>query len=243
MTANAAHGQDDFPTPAQRRRRNRADVTDAILAAARAVMRAQGVGALNLQEVARRVGMRAPSLYEYFPNKAAIYDALFLRGTGLFGEYMTRAVAPRAGDDDPWATFRRAMQAYMAFAVDHPDLYQLVFERPVPGFTPSPASMEVSSGVLAGAIQAIAAAEEAGVLAPGLPPAQAFDLLNAMMHGLTALHMANEPDQPAGTGRFGALIPAAMTLFQKAWSPADAALASPQALGDEAPETRGGKES
>jgi len=243
MASDATQGRDVFPTPVERRRRNRAEVTEAILAAARVVMRAQGVGALNLQEVARRVGMRAPSLYEYFPNKAAIYDALFLRGTQLFGEYMARAVPPHTERDDPWAAFQSAMGAYMAFATDHPDLYHLVFERPVPGFAPSSATMEVSSGVLGRAVRAITAAEEAGIMTPGLPPAQAFDLLNAMMHGLTALHMANEPDQPAGTGRFGALIPAAMTLFQKAWSPADAALAVPCAPRKEAPETRGGKES
>ena len=219
MASDTRAGRDVFLTPVERRRRNRAEVTEAILAAARATMRAQGVGALNLQVVARRVGMRAPSLYEYFPNKMAIYDALFLRGTRLFGDYMDRATA-HAPPDDPLAAFQGAMGAYMAFAVDHPDLYHLVFERPVPGFAPSPATMEVSSGVLGQAVRAIAAAEEAGAIAPALPPAQAFDLLNAMMHGLTALHMANEPDRPAGTGRFGALIPAAIALFRRAWDPA-----------------------
>ena len=38
------------------------------------------------------------------------------------------------------------------------------------------------------------------------------------MHGLTALHMANEPHLPLGQGRFGVLIPAAVALFDKAWS-------------------------
>ena len=49
----------------------------AILAAARAVMREQGVAALSLREVARRVQMQAPSLYAYFPSKMALCDALF----------------------------------------------------------------------------------------------------------------------------------------------------------------------
>ena len=37
------------------------------------------------------------------------------------------------------------------------------------------------------------------------------------LNGLTALHMANEPDVPIGSGRFGSLIPAALALFRAAW--------------------------
>jgi hypothetical protein len=51
-----------------------------------------------------------------------------------------------------------------------------------------------------------------------LAPEQVVDLVIAMMHGLTALHMANEPHLPLGQGRFGALIPAALSLLDRAWS-------------------------
>jgi hypothetical protein len=56
------------------------------------------------------------------------------------------------------------------------------------------------------------------VLDTDLAPEQMIDLLIAIMHGLTALHMANEPRVPLGQGRFGALIPAALTVLDKAWS-------------------------
>src|SRR5207245_9654426 len=75
--------QKSILSPQERRQRNREEMRAAILDAARAVMREEGVAALNLQEVARRVGVRAPSLYEYFPGKAAIYDALFRMGVRL----------------------------------------------------------------------------------------------------------------------------------------------------------------
>ena len=51
-----------------------------------------------------------------------------------------------------------------------------------------------------------------------LPTEQLGDLLFAISHGLTALHMANEPHLPLGQGRFGALIPAALDVLEKAWS-------------------------
>ncbi len=37
------------------------------------------------------------------------------------------------------------------------------------------------------------------------------------MHGITAQHMANEPELPVGEGRFGSLLPAALDLLKRAW--------------------------
>jgi hypothetical protein len=55
-------------------------------------------------------------------------------------------------------------------------------------------------------------------LATDLQEEQITDLVIAIMHGLTALHIANQPHLPVGEGRFGALIPAVMSLLDKAWS-------------------------
>ncbi|MCU1605121.1 MAG: hypothetical protein JWP46_1586, partial [Modestobacter sp.] len=44
------------------------------------LMQADGVGALSISEVARRMGIRGPSLYKYFPSRHALYDVLFARG-------------------------------------------------------------------------------------------------------------------------------------------------------------------
>ena len=213
--------QKSILSPQERRQRNRdrnrEEMKAAILDAARAVMREEGVAALNLQEVARRVGVRAPSLYEYFPGKAAIYDALFRMGVRLFAE---RSELLAQTYPSVWEYARASLEHYMTFAQDYPELYQLCFERPVPGFVPSEESMNESRQLLMGrAAQIVEQGLEHGSLVPGLSPGQTRDLFLAMTHGLTALHMANEPELPVGTGRFGSLIPAAMALFQASWDP------------------------
>lgn len=197
------------------RRRHRAEVIDAILNTARAVMREQGVAGLNLNEVARRVGMRTPSLYEYFDGKMKLYDALFLLGVRLFRE---RMAALFAADLGPWERLRVAIETYMRFAQEHPELYQLVFERPVPSFEPSEASMAESLAALGDATRAIEELVASGAMGPPVPVEQARDLIIAMMHGLTAQHLANEPQLPVGAGRFGSLVPAATALFEAAWA-------------------------
>lgn len=206
--------QKSILSPQERRQRNREEMKNAILDAARQVMREEGVAALNLQEVARRVGVRAPSLYEYFPGKMAIYDELFRIGVHIYAERMHRL---NESTDSFWARSQAGLENYMSFAQEYPELYQLVFERPVPGFVPSEDSMNESRQLVGRADQIVEQGLEHGSLVLGISPVQARDLFIAMMHGLTALHMANEPDIPVGSGRFGSLIPAALALFRAAW--------------------------
>src|SRR3954470_19318775 len=63
-----------------RRQRRRLETIEEIVDVAVEVMTEQGVGGLSLGEVARRMGMRTPSLYVYFESKNAVYDAVFARG-------------------------------------------------------------------------------------------------------------------------------------------------------------------
>ncbi len=196
-----------------RRQRNHDLVVEEILTTARAIMREEGPAALSMQELARRLDMRAPSLYNYFAGKTEIYDTLFRRGFTLFDAHIQAQLAGADGWQDE---LRRYLTAYMAFALEHPDLYQLCFERPVPGFVPSQASLDFSFATLE---RAYATARRwNSTIHSDLDPQQMTNLVIAVMHGLTALHMANEPHLPVGQGRFGGLIPAAVSLFEKAWT-------------------------
>lgn len=203
-------------SPQERRNRNREEMLRSILAAARAVMREQGVAALSLREVARRVKLQAPSLYAYIPSKMALYDALFLEGIRTFRTYRDPI------DQRPGSFIEKLhdrLEAYMRFAQEHPDLYQLCFERPVPGFVPSETSMAEILDPLDRFERELATAIADGQISPRVPASQARDLIIATMHGLTSQHLANEPHLPAGSGRYGGLIPAAVALFQAAWEP------------------------
>ena len=200
-------------TPAQRRERNRQEMIDGILQVSRDIMREQGAAALNLNEVARRVGVKTPSLYGYFPNKMAIYDAVFRQGMEMFSEKMT---VPKGVTG--WDSLQHIFQTYMLFAVENPELFQIMFERPVPGFEPSEGSMAFSLESLSRGRREMAEMFSEIGIDPSLPIEQAMDLTIATIHGLTAQHMANEPHLPVGEGRYGSLIPLAVALFKAAWN-------------------------
>src|SRR3954467_14163757 len=66
--------------PVDRRHRRRLETIEEGLDHAVEIMAADGVAGLSLGEIARRMGIRPPSVYVYFPSKHALYDALFERG-------------------------------------------------------------------------------------------------------------------------------------------------------------------
>ncbi|HSM25933.1 MAG TPA: TetR-like C-terminal domain-containing protein, partial [Anaerolineaceae bacterium] len=102
------------------------------------------------------------------------------------------------------------------FAVKNPELYQLCFERPVPGFEPSTESLALSFGILQHFYDHVK--KWLPELNTELSEQQVTDLMIAIMHGLTALHLANQPHLPIGQGRFGSQIPTVISILSKAWT-------------------------
>jgi AcrR family transcriptional regulator len=202
-------------TKEERRQRNHDEMIANILQAARQVMRERGVADLNLQDIVRKMGMRAPSLYYYFPNKVAIYDALFVMGMRQYREMMEQQLRDYGAN---WQGLQKIMEGYFSFAQENPELYQLLFERPVPDFVPSEEGLAESARLLDVARRSIGEAITSGAIRSPFSIDATMNLIIALMHGFTAQHLANEPELPLGSGRFGSLIPVIMEILQQAWS-------------------------
>ena len=161
---------------AERREATRAEILDA----AWALVRAEGLAALSLRDLAARVGMRAPSLYSYFESKHAIYDAMFLQGnTELLRRYQE---LPEA--DDPVEALRADAHLFVKFGVEDPARAQLMFLRTIPGFDPSPATYDVAKRIVELAKERMASAGIGG---------DDFDLWTALVSGLVWQQIANQP--------------------------------------------------
>ena len=203
-----------IPTLNERRRRNKQEIRENILAISRALMRENGVAALSFNEIARQLGMKPPSLYTYFPSKMAIYDALFRQGMEMFAAQMEQSYIQGGSLAE---MLQASIEAYVSFATENPELFQLLFERPVPGFEPSEESMAVSWAALQKGSNQVTLALSESKLATDLPVETIRDLVIAMEHGITALHLANSPGTPISESRFGSLIPHAVKVFVSAW--------------------------
>lgn len=164
-----------------RMQRRRAATKAEIVAAAWLLAAEVGVGGINVRELASRVGLKAPSLYGYFPSKHAVYDAMFADGWSRFRELM--ASLPRDGDlRAEVTTWSRALARHW---VSQPERFSLMCQRPIPGFEPSPAAY---------AIAAAAVDDAAAELARrGVEDPRAVDMLLAIISGVVAQQIANQP--------------------------------------------------
>ncbi len=200
-------------TPKERRQRNREEMRNAILATALEIMHEEGAGALNLHELARRVQLRPSSLYVYFSGKMAIYDALYAMGIRMYRQELERIVSTHS---DPWEALEAVLKSGMELSVNNPELFQICFERPIPGFEPSAQSMAETDKMTTLMYQLLNQVMPVDEPEPHRNVPQAHGLYIAIWHGLIALHLANDPGLPVGNGRFGSLIPAAIALFKNA---------------------------
>jgi AcrR family transcriptional regulator len=190
--------------------RRRQAVVDQALNYANDVMVELGVGGLSVSEVARRLGMRGPSLYKYFPSLHALYDALFARGL----EAHLAAMRAAAEQEEPGvARLRAAGRALVAWSVENPALAQLLFWRPVPGFEPSPATFAASVEDMAQARAELAEAVRRGQLTADADSDAALRLYTVVLSGLISQQLANQPGVPFETGTFTALTDDALDLF------------------------------
>jgi AcrR family transcriptional regulator len=97
-----------------------------IVAAARRILEAEGAGALTMRRLGEALGIRAPSLYKHFPDKAAVEAALLDAGFREAAAALEAALRPGA---EPVAAFAAA---FRAFATAHPHLYRLLTAGPLP---------------------------------------------------------------------------------------------------------------
>lgn len=193
-----------------RRLLRRRQTIEEALDAAVAIMEEAGVGGLSMSEIARRMGMRQPSLYKYFPSLHAVYDALFARGLEGTGAAIQAAVGegPRGV-----GSIRAAGRALVRWAVENPALAQLLYWRPVPGFAPTAATFAPSVRLMGQLRAAFAVAVRAGELGPKAATAEAPRLFTIVLSGLISQQLANEPAAGYDTGIFTSLTDAALDMF------------------------------
>ncbi|MGY6501476.1 MAG: TetR/AcrR family transcriptional regulator [Acidimicrobiales bacterium] len=192
--------------PSRDRRAERHEATkEEILDAAWEIARADGVAAVSLRDIATRVGMRPPSLYTYFDSKLAIYDAMFAQGAQQFADAEPWDQLTGDAHHDVALMFR----TFVGFCAEDQARYQLMFQRTIPGFEPSPESFALSEQSLGRVVDQLA---RYGIADPA-----AIDLFTAIGTGLASQQLSNDP----GGDRWLRLVDDAAAMFLHHVDPTD----------------------
>src|ERR1700730_6607640 len=118
-------GEANVGRVSRRREATKAEILDA----AWVLVGEQGLAALSLRDLAARVGMRAPSLYQYFDSKHAIYDAMFGQGA----REALEEVNILAFDGSTADQLRASAHKMFDFVTSNPARALLLFQRTIPG--------------------------------------------------------------------------------------------------------------
>jgi AcrR family transcriptional regulator len=195
-----------------RRQRRRQETIEQVLDIAVEVMAEQGVAGLTLGEVARRMGIRPPSLYGYFDGKNALYDALFERGWRDLLVTM-RAVEAASDGSDLVADLLASESAFVRWAVEHPAYAPLMFWRPVPGFVPSERAYAPATELERMAREFLVVLRSAGLLRPDADLDLVYRTQTALIAGVISQQLANAPGEPFETGTFTSTLPDVVAMW------------------------------
>lgn len=206
--------------PTDRRHVRRAQTIEQIVDVALEVMAEQGVAGLSLGEVARRIGIRPPSLYVYFDSKNALYDAVFARGWREIDQVLAAVGEPHEATDLAAYTLQMA-QTFVRWTVEHPVYAQLMAWRPVPGYEPSPEAYETAVAVFARSTVLMRRLQALGLFRQDVEPEELLRGWTVLTSGVMTQQLANAPQQPFETGTFTRMLPQLVAMFLAHYAPPD----------------------
>ena len=165
---------------------------DRLVAAALAVLERDGPAAIQARTVAGEIGASTMAVYTHFGGMPALIEAVLREGLARFAEH-TRGVPHTA---DPVADLLAGGLAYGEFAMQNPQLYQLLFGLTDLGgvdnlWTDGATPWDLAEGVdaLSVLVAAVERVIEAGRIRPQEPTPAATQILSAT-HGFVLLAMS-----------------------------------------------------
>ena len=151
--------------------------------AALALLEETGLASLTVRTVATHAGVAPMGVYSRFGSKDGLLEALFI--TGFQG--LHEAIEPPPATS-PCALLVAGCLGYRRYAIEHPQLYHLMFEQMM-ALDLSPEALDVAQGTFAVLATRVQAAMDSGELAPQNNVEVAQQIWSAM-HGAVSLEIA-----------------------------------------------------
>ena len=103
------------------------DLSEALIEQAVASVDAVGAEHVSLRAVAAAVGVSPSAAYHHFADKEALMEAVSARGFAQLDQFILCHVSVDSHLGGPLELMRHSANAYISFAVDHPHLFQVMF--------------------------------------------------------------------------------------------------------------------
>jgi AcrR family transcriptional regulator len=170
----------------ERRERERKELRELILEAARELFNSAGVEATTMRAIAERIEYSPTAIYSYFADKEALLHQLCLNDF----RSLAQKFAALEKINDPIKRLRRLAQAYADFGIHYPQAYRFLFMTPKPVPPATEASGNPDTDPCAHMYKVVESCMAEGAFKPQLKDANLIaQTIWAGLHGAIALQL------------------------------------------------------
>lgn len=148
--------------------------------------------------------MRTPSLYGYFPSKAALCDEIFARGWHELGAVMSplyEGVSAIGLEESLQDQLAGCLAAFVGWALDHRAMSELMFWRPIQQWEPSSQAFAPAVELVESLGQVLGRLQTRGLLRADADVEEMTSVVNVLGAGVVSQQLSNEPGVPLELGR------------------------------------------
>ncbi|MCJ7433371.1 MAG: TetR/AcrR family transcriptional regulator, partial [Anaerolineales bacterium] len=123
-----------------------------------------GAPTLSLRAIARELGITAPAIYNYFPDRDALVTALIVDAFASLADSQEESITA-IPEQEHAKRLRTLGLEYRSWAIAYPERYQLIFGTPIAGYiAPEEITEPAAARSLTTLVDVLMAAHTAGKL-------------------------------------------------------------------------------
>lgn len=175
-------------TISTRKERQKEELKGKILQAAKEVFMQKGFEDTSIRNIAEKIEYSPTTIYLYFKDKDDIFCELHREGFALLNQYFR----PLAHVSDPYQRLKAINKAYITFAMENGELYDLMFiiNAPMKSIKKDESDWEEGSRAFAFLVNTIQECISKGYFIGMQPEILAFTVWS-MVHGIASLEIRN----------------------------------------------------
>ena len=212
---------------AERREREREELRDKIVEAARDILSERGLEGFSMREIARRIEYSPATIYLYFTSKEELLRAVVGEGMRRLSEVIAKEMSS-AGPVSAAERYRASGRGYVRFALENTAYFHVIFD--LPGVAQMgedcPASeSQLDQAAFDRVVCVLGDACREGSYRADLDVVQAAVIGWGTLHGMLSLYLSGHLQDFAPTReQFEVLVERSLDMIGHAWrAPIDAA--------------------
>jgi AcrR family transcriptional regulator len=204
---------------AERREREREQLRQDIIIAARDLLLEQGLSGLSMRAIAERIEYSPATLYLYFKDKDELVGEVIHTGFELMHEVAQEELERTGAGASAAEQYTALGRAYARFALENPAYFRVMFELPATAGLCHPAPCPRPESGFEQTVEVVGRAIAEGELRG--PDARRTAVIGwGLVHGLTTLYLAGHlSEEVGGPDEFNELVEDAMQSIHTGWRP------------------------